>query len=266
MKTITFANQKGGVGKTSLMVHFAFYLAEKNKKTLVIDLDTQANASYTLSEFAQNGYASNLLTSKGLPPETLSELSKESSKIALIKADATLLEIEQSGNLDETIQIFRNHIGEFEKMGFEYVLLDTAPAMGIRLTTALGVSTDVISPIELEIYSLHGIKLMITTIRNIKARINSKLNFVGILPNRVDTRNPRQKAHMEELKAAYPQLIIPHHISLRTGIADAVASKKAVWKIPKTAAREAAREVKKVIEYTLENLSKNEEMSDVIKA
>jgi chromosome partitioning protein len=261
MKTITFANQKGGVGKTALLAHFAFYLAEKNKKTLVVDLDTQANASYTLSEFALKEYsASGLFTGKDLP----TDLNNESINMALIKADAALLNIEQPGNLDEIINNFRSRIGEFEKMGFEYVLLDTAPAMGIRLTTALAVSTDVVSPIELEIYSLQGIKLMITTIRNVKARINPKLNFVGMLPNRVDTRNPRQKTHMDELNAAYPQLIIPHSLSLRTGIADAVANKKPVWKIHRTAAREAAKEMKRAIKYTLENLSKSEEPQNVI--
>jgi chromosome partitioning protein len=251
MKIIAFSNQKGGVGKTSLLVHVAFFLHERRSKTLVIDLDTQANASFTLSDFQVLSGASRCLSNYSFGDADLQRLSFVET-LGLFSADAKLLDIERL-EPQSVIDNFKFNMGCFEEMGYKYVLIDTAPAMGIRLAAALSVSTHVIAPVELEVYSLQGIKLMVQTIHNIK-KINPALNFLGMIPSRVDTRNPRQNQHLTELMEAYSNMIIPHKISMRSSIADAIASKRPVWHDKKTAARVAAKEIRQAIEYLLEQV------------
>ena len=73
---------------------------------------------------------------------------------------------------------------------------------------------------------------MVTTITNIR-RANPKLKFLGMVPSKVDARNPRHGRHLKELNQAYPQLMVPAGIGLRSSIADALASCVPVWKIKK---------------------------------
>lgn len=106
----------------------------------------------------------------------------------------------------------------------------------------------VVCPIELETYSIQGIGQMALTINNIK-KINKKLTFLGLLPSKVDMRNPRHIKHLAQIKSQYSDYLIPVSIGLRSSIADAVASSVPVWHIKRTAVRKAAKEVNAVAEY-----------------
>ena len=114
------------------------------------------------------------------------------------------------------------------------------------MSAALASADFVLSPIELEVYSIQGIKMMLTTIFNIRKECNPGLSFLGMLPSRVDARNPRHKAHLQELQAAYPKLLVPVSIGLRSSVANALASQMPVWRIRKTAARSAAKEFREL--------------------
>ena len=111
----------------------------------------------------------------------------------------------------------------------------------------------VLSPIELEAYSIQGIEKMITTIANVR-QTNTKLKFLGMLPSKVDSRNPRHVRHFEQLKQAYPKYMIPIKIGLRSSVADALASKVPVWKIKKSAARKAVKEFRQLTQYIFEQM------------
>jgi hypothetical protein len=100
------------------------------------------------------------------------------------------------------------------------------------MAAALLAADYVLSPIELEAYSIQGIKQIVTTIANLR-KANPKLKFLGMVPSKVDARNPRHGRHLQELERAYPQLMIPTGVGLRSSIADALASRVPVWKIKK---------------------------------
>lgn len=236
MKTLVVANQKGGVGKTATLVHLAWYAAEQGAKVVVVDLDTQGNASYTLSKFDTKIGASSLLQGGGIP-----EIGLEEKGIRLINADARLADTEKM-NVNLAAENFRKSLQSLEAQGFDLCLIDTAPSLGITMAVALMAGGYVLSPIELEAYSIQGIQKMLVTVNNIR-KVNRSLSFVGMVPSKVDGRNPRHKRHLAELVAAYPKWIAPNHIGLRSSIADALASKRPVWEIKKTAARKAASEV-----------------------
>ncbi|HBH7885301.1 TPA: ParA family protein [Vibrio parahaemolyticus] len=238
MKTLVTANQKGGVGKTSTLVHLAFDFYERGKKVAVIDLDTQGNASYTLQEFRTGVVASNFFN--GGPFDVVN--GGDTPGMALIESDAALANMETM-SLGRAGEHFRAGIASLAEQGFDVCLIDTAPSLGVSMAAALIAADYVLSPIELEAYSIQGIKKMNAAITNVR-KANPKLQFLGMVPSKVDGRNPRHGRHLEQLQQAFPQLMLPTTIGLRSSIADALASGVPVWKIKKTAARKAAKEVR----------------------
>ncbi len=233
MKTLVVANQKGGVGKTALNVHLAFDFAERGLRVLVVDLDTQGNASFTLRDQTLVGEASSLFL------QTKKQVIGKAG-ISLFKADMPLANIEAKGlsiaiHLRENLQAMKDQ--------FDVCLIDTAPALGVRLVGALVAADYVLCPIELEAYSLQGIRMMVATIGNVR-KSNPSLKFLGILPSKVDSRNPRHTAHLAELEAAYKSQVVPTPIGLRSSVADALAIGRPVWTIKKTAARKASQEMR----------------------
>lgn len=238
MKTLVTANQKGGVGKTSTLVHLAFDFYERGKKVAVIDLDTQGNASYTLQEFRTGVVASNFFN--GGPFDVVN--GGDAPGMALIESDAALANMETM-SLGRAGEHFRAGIASLAEQGFDVCLIDTAPSLGVSMAAALIAADYVLSPIELEAYSIQGIKKMNAAITNVR-KANPKLQFLGMVPSKVDGRNPRHGRHLEQLQQAFPQLMLPTTIGLRSSIADALASGVPVWKIKKTAARKAAKEVR----------------------
>lgn len=252
MKTLVVAQQKGGVGKTSSLVHLAFDFLERGLRVAVIDLDTQGNASFTLQEFASGYLASQMFDLDGDSLRQWFNDLPEGPLMRLIASDAVLADMEKR-TLTDAAPIFKENIKALADSGFDVVLIDTAPALGVSLVAALYAADSVLSPIELEAYSIQGIKKMLTTIANVR-KLNTKLQFLGMVPSKVDARNPRHVRHQNELQAAYPRLMIPAGIGLRSSIADALASGVPVWKIKKTAARKATKEVRALAAYVFEKM------------
>ena len=255
MKTLVVANQKGGVGKTSTLVHLAFDFLEQGLKVVVIDLDTQANASYTLQSFRSGLVASELFTDvpTGSWPQTgIDVTAPNSPRMTLIASDVGLANLEKM-SLPEAGAKFRDAIKALDAQSFDACLIDTAPSLGVGMAAALLAADYVLSPVELEAYSIQGIKQMVTTIAHLR-KANPKLKFLGMVPSKVDARNPRHARHLEELERAYPQLMIPTGVGLRSSIADALASRVPVWKIKKTAARKATLEIRALAAHVFEKM------------
>ncbi|PLY11720.1 MAG: chromosome partitioning protein ParA [Sedimenticola sp.] len=248
MKTMVTANQKGGVGKTATLVHLAFDFVERGLRVAVVDLDTQGNASYTLQAFACGCTASRMFNGAEGLADHFGDMD-DGGLMRLIESDPQMADMEKR-SISEAGAAFRANIEALEVAGFDVVLIDTAPSLGVGLAAALLSADYVLSPIELEAYSIQGIKKMVTTIANVR-KANPKLKFLGMVPSKVDARNPRHGRHLADLEQAYPQLLIPAGVGLRSSIADALASGVPVWKIRKTAARKAAKEVRALADHVI---------------
>lgn len=240
MKTLVVANQKGGVGKSATVVHLAFAAKEHGKRTLVIDLDPPANASYTLDAFSSGIVASQLF---GAEPV---DIPPSADLITLIKADSLLANLD-TRPIAEIAENFRANLKRCAG-DFDFCVIDTGPSLGVRLAAALIAANFVLSPVEMEAYSIQGIKQMILTVTNLR-KVNPSLVFLGMVPSMVDTRNTRHTRHLKELSEAYPSLMINAPIGLRSSIADALASKIPVWNVKKTSARAAAKEYRALGDY-----------------
>lgn len=246
MKTLVTAIQKGGQGKTFATCHLAFDFQERGLRVVVIDLDTQANASFTLADH-QCGYAASALFSGDTAGLRQSfEQRANDSGLAVIAADPGLANLDKM-DLAQAATALRASVtalGEF----FDVCLIDTAPSLGVAMTAAVLTADYMLSPIEMEAYSLQGMKKMVAVISNLRKQ-NPKLRFLGMVPNKVDARKPRHVNNLVTLQQAYPQLVLPFSIGARDSIAEALGEQMPVWKIKKSAARKATQEVRALADY-----------------
>jgi chromosome partitioning protein len=250
MKIITISNQKGGVGKSTIAVHLAMYLQEAGKRVLFIDLDPQANASKTLNKKAEQlDFLASVLFLENVSPSIA-----DSEAIKLIAADGSMADIERAD--PSVLNQFKQNIINLNG-SFDYCIIDTPPTLGLRMTAALLVADFVLSPIELEEYSIDGITKMLQTVFGVKEKWNPELTFLGMLPNRFNPRSLAQKATLEALMKDYAHLLIPAHIGIRSSIPEALGEGIPVWKHKKTAARVAGREFKKAFEIITNSIQES---------
>jgi chromosome partitioning protein len=245
MRRLVIANQKGGVGKTALAVNLSFHFHESGISTVCLDLDVQGNASHTLSSW-KSGVTSSAMFSDG-PSFTVQQP-------ALIESDACLADLD-TRSLAELAPCLDRNLRKLA--GFELCLIDTAPSLGVGLASALMTADYVLCPLCLEYYSLQGLERMVTTIQNVRT-VNPRLQFLGLVPSLVDRRDPRQRRHLEELLEAYPDLVSPA-IGRRGSVAEGLALGVPVWRIQKTAAKEAAKEFRAVAAWVADRMGINHE-------
>lgn len=249
MKVIVLSNQKGGVGKSTSSVNLAYFLRDKRAaKTLVIDLDGQRNTSKTLGAYATGVSASSLF---GTNPD-LQKLGGENQQlIELVEADGAMTDIDRHPRPDEIIKSFLSALNAV-KGCYDYCVIDTPPAMGLRMTAALVAATHVVTPIEPEEFAIDGIIKMLNAITNVKKKYNPKLTFIGILINRMDRRSTDQKETLKLLQKDFAHLLIPEIIGWKSAIPKALSNRQAVWEVKSTAAREASKDVIRVMTYIVE--------------
>lgn len=245
MRTLVVNNQKGGVGKTLLAVHAAWRLCDSGARVVVIDLDPQANASFTLSAASPWGPAHDLFTESGPPP-----LVAAKSGLTLLAADRALDGVD--ARLTDAVLAFRRHYVALSQH-FDYAVIDTPPTWSGRNYAALMVATSLVAPIDLETYAIQGVKQLLSQKASVEknARQGRRIDFLGLLPSRFVSSSPRQRSHLEALLRQDGQrLLFPEQsvITQRQGYAEALDIKQPVWTIRKSAAQEAGREIKGVLE------------------
>jgi chromosome partitioning protein len=240
MKTLTVANQKGGVGKTAVAVHLAFYFAEAKKRVLFIDLDPQGNASKTLKAHHCGLTASALFTGKDVPVP-----SPNADGFAVVAADDALHNLERA-DPNVAVKSFLAFLGAAGS-SFDVAILDTSPTLSIRMTAALIGSDYALAPVEMEAYSIDGITKLLQSIKGVTDKYNQKLQFLGMLPNRLNAHSPTQKANLAALIKDYSRFLLPAKVSLRTSIGEALGEGVPVWKMKKSSAKEAGIEMREAM-------------------
>lgn len=204
---ITVANRKGGVGKTTTTLNLAYSLKELGKKVLVIDLDPQANLTRCFD--VEN--PENIKTIGHLLMAELEEEENYSVKDYVISYDEIDL-IPSSIYLSATETQMRSETGserilseiiEPVREHYDYILIDTSPALNILTINALCASDSVLVTADTQMFAVVGINELLKTVQKIKKRVNSKLKVKGILLTMCDNRTNLYKTLTEQVEEMF---------------------------------------------------------------
>ena len=179
MKVIVVANQKGGIGKTTTACALASMLTQHGKKALLIDTDQQGNSTDTYGAEI-DGQATLYDVLLDDDPVSLNEAVQHTEYGDIVAADPLLSradtvlsgDVEGVYHLDDAIKGLK---------GYDYVIIDTAPALGELLKNSLVAADEVVIPLTADRYAIKGISQLVQTIAAVKRRQNPKLKVAGLL-------------------------------------------------------------------------------------
>jgi chromosome partitioning protein len=242
---IAFANQKGGVAKTTSTLNLAAALAEEGKRVLCVDMDPQGN----------------LTMSQGLNPDSIERSMFDvlvhrlpiQSVIEHTEIDLAVSSIDLAGaELALSSMIGRERALEKAlsavKENYDYVLIDTPPSLGLLTINALVASDHVIVPVQCEYLSLRGLVQLENTLAMIRENLNPNVAIMGILPTMFDRRTLHAREAVEILEENFGDLVFKTRIRKTIRYAEAPVKGTSVLKYDPTgnaaqAYRDLAKEV-----------------------
>ncbi len=204
-KIIAIANQKGGVGKTTTSINLGACLAVAEKRTLLIDLDPQGNASVGL----------------GLNPEDFSKgtiyhvlIGQKKLSEVLYQSELPLLQIVPSNNdlIGAEIELVSAFAREaklkqaIEEIAgdYDYILIDCPPSLGLLTVNSLNAADSYLVPMQTEYFAMEGLSQLINTVSLVKSSLNPSIDLEGILLTMYDARNNLSKQVAREVREHFP--------------------------------------------------------------
>jgi chromosome partitioning protein len=244
-KVIAFANQKGGVAKTTTTLNLAAAFAEQGHRVLCIDMDPQGN----------------LTMSQGIDPDTL-----EVSMFDVLVHDLSIREVIRRREIDiacASIDLAGAEIAMSTKIGrerslekalravsedYDWMFVDTPPSLGLLTVNALTAADQVIVPVQCEYLSMRGLLQLQNTLSMIRENLNPDVQIAGILPTMVDTRTLHAKEALEILEENFGDRVFGARIRKTIRFAEAPVKGMSVLKYdPTGTAADAYRQLAKEV-------------------
>lgn len=217
-KTIAFANQKGGVGKTTTCVNVSAYLATKGKKVLIVDLDPQGNATSAVGVDKSGGLKSvyNVITGENYVEEVIIKTCVDGLDILPSEINLAGAEIELV-SMDNREKVLKNIINRLKNF-YDYICIDCPPSLGLLTVNALTACDSVLIPIQCHFFALEGLTQLMNTVKLVKKHLNSNIDVEGVVLTMKDNRSNHVNQVSDEIRRFFNKkvfnTVIPSNIRL----------------------------------------------------
>ena len=216
-KIIAFANQKGGVGKTTTAINLAAALSERGKRVLLCDFDPQGNATsgFGVDPRSLETSVYDLIVSED--PDTKSGIV-QTKWVDIIGANVNLagaeLDLIGMDHREARLKLVLDKV----KDEYDYVFIDCPPSLGLLTLNCLCAADSFLVPLQCEYYALEGLSQLMTTVRMVKKNMNPKLSLEGVLLTMFDGRTNLSIQVVEEVKQHFPgevfSSVVPRNVRL----------------------------------------------------
>ena len=217
-RVYAFANQKGGVGKTTTAINLAACLAEAGERALVVDLDPQANATSGLGERANGTSSLDLLD--GIPLPKLAKPTRF-ARLDLVPAKAelagTAVELSRRGDGERYLADALTHATQ----EYAFVFVDCPPSLGPLTVNALAAADRVLVPVQAEYYALEGLAQLVGSVDLVRSRLNPRLALGGVILTMVDRRTRLAADVSDEVRRHFGDLVFRASVPRSVRVAEA---------------------------------------------
>lgn len=215
-KIICIANQKGGVGKTTTAINLASSLAAAEKQTLLIDGDSQGNATSGMGMTSNGNNLYHALIGQAQMNEVI--LATAISHLDIITSNQDLIGVEvEFIHIEEREKRLRKLLKSLDKQ-YDFIIIDCPPSLGFMTVNALVAADFLIVPLQCEYFAMEGLGYLLNTVRLVKAKLNPELALGGILLTMFDPRNLLSHRVTEDVKKHFGEkvfkTIIPRNVRL----------------------------------------------------
>jgi len=226
---VSIANQKGGVGKTTTAINLAAALALRGRRTLLLDMDPQANSSMSYLDVRHTERSlydvmadSNCTLESIIQVSTVPNLSVAPARIALAKLEAKLVgELDAHFRLKDRIETVRDQ--------FDTIVIDCPPTLGLLTVNALVASTHLLIPIQSSYFALEGTDDLLETVEKVRTRANPELRLLGVVITMHDKRTALARDIRQQIQKVFGDKVFSTVISKSVRLEESPAYKEPIF-------------------------------------